>query len=46
MTKLVIFDLDGTVLDTLDDLHAGVNHANALSSNQKSIDFVYLMPGQ
>lgn len=25
--KLVIFDLDGTLLDTLDDLHASVNHA-------------------
>ena len=27
----VIFDLDGTLLDTLGDLHAGVNHALALN---------------
>ncbi len=26
-TKCVIFDLDGTLLNTLDDLHASVNHA-------------------
>ena len=27
MKKLIIFDLDGTLLDTLDDLSASVNHA-------------------
>ncbi len=29
MEKLIVFDLDGTLLDTLDDLHASVNHALA-----------------
>ena len=29
MYQLAIFDLDGTLLDTLADLHAGVNHALA-----------------
>lgn len=27
MTRLAIFDLDGTLVDSLDDLHASVNHA-------------------
>ena len=27
MIKLIAFDLDGTLLNTLDDLHAAVNHA-------------------
>ena len=30
MKKLVLFDLDGTLLDTLEDLGAAVNHALAL----------------
>lgn len=29
MTKLAILDLDGTLVDSLDDLHASVNHALA-----------------
>ena len=27
MKKLILFDLDGTLLDTLEDLSASVNHA-------------------
>ena len=27
MKKLILFDLDGTLLDTLEDLGAAVNHA-------------------
>lgn len=27
MQKMIIFDLDGTLLDTLGDLHSAVNHA-------------------
>lgn len=27
MNKIAVFDLDGTLLDTLDDLRASVNHA-------------------
>ncbi|MBQ9991490.1 MAG: HAD-IA family hydrolase [Lachnospiraceae bacterium] len=30
--KLIIFDLDGTILDTLEDLHGSINHALSLSS--------------
>jgi phosphoglycolate phosphatase len=30
VTRLAILDLDGTLLDTLDDLHASVNHALAV----------------
>ena len=39
--KAVIFDLDGTLLDTLGDLHAAVNHAlRAFSFPERSIDEV------
>lgn len=39
--KAVIFDLDGTLLDTLGDLHAAVNHAlNAFGFPERSIDEV------
>ena len=27
MNKIAVFDLDGTLLDTLDDLKACINHA-------------------
>lgn len=45
MKKTLIFDLDGTLLDTLADLHNGVNHAlkkygyieNSLEKTRKSI---------
>ena len=30
MKKLVLFDLDGTLIDTLEDLSAAVNHSLAL----------------
>ena len=37
MKKLVIFDLDGTLLDTIGDLAAAVNHAlNAFGYPQHS----------
>ena len=37
--KVVIFDLDGTLLDTLGDLHAAVNHAlSAFSFPERSIE--------
>ena len=29
MTRLAVFDLDGTLVDSVDDLHASVNHALA-----------------
>ncbi|MBQ6600736.1 MAG: HAD-IA family hydrolase [Clostridia bacterium] len=39
--KAVIFDLDGTLLDTLGDLHAAVNHAlRAFGFPERSIDEV------
>ena len=39
--KAVIFDLDGTLLDTLGDLHAAVNHAlRVFSFPERSLDEV------
>ncbi len=39
--KAVIFDLDGTLLDTLGDLHAAVNHAlRAFGFPERSLDEV------
>ena len=39
--KAVIFDLDGTLLDTLGDLHAAVNHAlRAFSFPERSLEEV------
>ena len=39
--KAAIFDLDGTLLDTLGDLHAAVNHAlTAFSFPERSLDEV------
>lgn len=41
MYKAVIFDLDGTLLNTLGDLHAAVNHAlRSFSFPERSIDEV------
>ncbi|MGX8690323.1 MAG: HAD family hydrolase [Bacteroidaceae bacterium] len=46
MEKLVIFDLDGTLLNTIDDLAAGVNHTLAqLGLKQHTRDEYTLMVG-
>ena len=46
MEKLVIFDLDGTLLNTIEDLAAGVNHTLAAHGlPQHSIDEYTLMVG-
>lgn len=44
--KHCIFDLDGTLLDTLTDLHAAVNHALRTNSMpERSLDEVRMMVG-
>lgn len=44
--KHCIFDLDGTLLDTLADLHSAVNHALRVNSMpERSLDEVRLMVG-
>ena len=46
MERLVIFDLDGTLLNTIADLAAGVNHTlDALGLPQHTIDEYTLMVG-
>ena len=46
MDKLVIFDLDGTLLNTIEDLSAGVNHTLAAHGlPQHTIDEYTLMVG-
>ena len=46
MNKLIIFDLDGTLLNTIEDLAAGVNHTLAAQGlPQHTIDEYTLMVG-
>ena len=46
MYKTVVFDLDGTLLDTLEDLYLSVNHALAAHSlPARSRDEVRLATG-
>ncbi|HAX02149.1 MAG: hypothetical protein A2Y45_09635 [Tenericutes bacterium GWC2_34_14] len=46
MIKAIIFDMDGTVLNTIDDIHQAVNHALALKKLPlKSLDEVKMAVG-
>ena len=46
MIKAVIFDMDGTVLNTIDDIHGAVNHALRLKHlEEKTVEEVKLAVG-